>query len=407
MLNGFWRQASPLPPTPPAVTLEAALPTLLGALALLLLLLLLRRLRRRAAPQRETTVGDGRPLPRASSFDAPEGWDDDDFEITFSQLFRRRLRQLEVDPSKLLGSIVTQLGQRAFFFISSVLAVLAVSVQYVLSRVRSLDGAGLVRVRELTERMKSSMQTVLGKLRYEALATKLYGAVDDDGDGIDPSELYSLTLEIYLKVTQFVPQVLTPPTKAHTDRLFATFDLDQSRKLDRDEFVVLASLLYESLALRIAAQSALSLVIAPTAASYLAAWLGARALPGGLGSVGDAAFGALPPSLRPYVGNQGVVVAALAATLVAVSVPFAISLIDEFYLFKSKAKAKRALRAHQQRLAAAGGRPIKRQATSAAVWIDELGDFVKGKGDEFGGLLKGKVDAVKSELQLVNKLKVG
>lgn len=137
-------------------------------------------------------------------------------------------------------------------------------------------------------------------------------------------------------------------------------------------------------------------MLAPTVAGYLACWLGAQTLPGGLGSVADAAYGALPPSLQPYVGNQGVVVAALAATLVAVSVPFTISLIDEFYLFKGKAKAKRALRAHQQRAAEAGSKA--KHKPSAALWMDELGDFVKGKGDEFGVALKGTVDAVKSEL---------
>ena len=197
----FWKPPPPPPPPPPAVSLEAALP---GLLALVLLLLLLLQLWRRPTPRREKE--DAAQIQHADSFDAPSGWDDEDFEITFNQLFRRRLSQLELDPSKLLGSIVTQLGQRAFFFISSALAVLAVLVQHVLSRVRSIDGGGLVWVRAFTARRKASMQTVLGTLRYEALAIKLFGAVDDDGDGIDPSELYSLTLEIYCKVTQYVPQ---------------------------------------------------------------------------------------------------------------------------------------------------------------------------------------------------------
>ena len=139
-------------------------------------------------------------------------------------------------------------------------------------------------------------------------------------------------------------------------------------------------------------------MLAPAAASYLAGWVGALTLPGGRGiSVADAAHGALPSLLqgRSVGGSQGVVVAALAATMVAVVVPFTISLIDEFYLFKGKAKARRALRAHQQRRAKEGG--SKAEPRSAAVLMDELGDFVKGKGGEFGGLLKGRV-AVKSAL---------
>ena len=50
-----------------------------------------------------------------------------------------------------------------------------------------------------------------------------------------------MCLQLYSKVTQYMPQVLTPPSKAHTDRLFAAFDLDDSGRLERAEWQLLAS----------------------------------------------------------------------------------------------------------------------------------------------------------------------
>ena len=54
-------------------------------------------------------------------------------------------------------------------------------------------------------------------------------------------ELHCMCLQLYSKVTQYMPQVLTPPSKAHTDRLFAAFDLDDSGRLERAEWQLLAS----------------------------------------------------------------------------------------------------------------------------------------------------------------------
>ena len=107
--------------------------------------------------------------------------------------------------------------------------------------------------------------------------------------------------------------------------------------------------LFESLALRIAAQSAISLVLAPLAAAYAVTCAGRLQL--GVRVV-EAVFACVPPSLRPVVAivcREGAMVAVLAAATVAVFVPFTISLVDEFYLLKATAKAKRALRAARSR----------------------------------------------------------
>ena len=125
-------------------------------------------------------------------------------------------------------------------------------------------------------------------------------------------------------------------------------------RLDRTEFVLLASVLYESLAVRIAAQSAISLSLAPLGSYQLVAYLGPVRL-GALGSLADAVYmlvaALLPPGLAVYVGQQAVAVTTLTATVVAVLVPFAISLVDEYYFLKASRRARRALLAEERRRA--------------------------------------------------------
>ena len=78
-----------------------------------------------------------------------------------------------------------------------------------------------------------------------------------------------MCLQLYSKVTQYMPQVLTPPSKAHTDRLFAAFDLDDSGRLERAEWQLLASVppLTLTLALALALALALTLALNPNQAS--------------------------------------------------------------------------------------------------------------------------------------------
>ena len=72
-----------------------------------------------------------------------------------------------------------------------------------------------------------------------------------------------MCLQLYSKVTQYMPQVLTPPSKAHTDRLFAAFDLDDSGRLERAEWQLLASVLPLTLTLALALALALTLTLNP------------------------------------------------------------------------------------------------------------------------------------------------
>ena len=72
-----------------------------------------------------------------------------------------------------------------------------------------------------------------------------------------------MCLQLYSKVTQYMPQVLTPPSKAHTDRLFAAFDLDDSGRLERAEWQLLASVPPLTLTLALALALALTLTLKP------------------------------------------------------------------------------------------------------------------------------------------------
>ena len=159
--------------------------------------------------------------------------------------------------------------------------------------------------------------------------------------------------------------MLTPPPKAQTDRLFALFDLDGSGKLDRDEFTLLAALLCESLAIRIATQSVISLVLAPMLAAHLAAALGAIPL-GTHRTLSEGLYAALPEVLQPYLGSVRVATAGFAATLVAVIVPFTLGLLDEWYLLKAGQKARRALLGarRSERQSAIGARPSQHYSST-------------------------------------------
>jgi hypothetical protein len=216
------------------------------------------------------------------------------------------------------------------------------------------------------------VQRLAGQLKYEALASRLFDdAADSDQDGaVDAGELYILCLSLYSLCTQYLPQVLTPPPRSQTDSLFKTFDLDRSGHLDREEFLLLASVFVENCGLRIAAQSSISLLLAPLAAAktidavaavevrtepapppttrFFGLWK-AAAMPPSTITVGDCAYELVPKALQPYVGNRGVATTGTAALLVATIVPAVLSLIDEYYLLRAARKTSRALQRDRRR----------------------------------------------------------
>ena len=298
----------------------------------------------------------------------PESLEDDpeDQGPSLSSLIARRWQRLSCqrlfNPA-FFGSVCTSLGQRAFFAMTFMLSAVALVGQRVARALRASDLSNglpkwaddlLVKFRMLTGK---TIREVTGRLRYESVVTRMFAMAAGEDQKLDQVELYCMCLELYCMTTQYMPQVLTPPTRSHTDSLFLTFDTDKSGFLDREEFIALASVFYEHLLMRIAAQSVISLLLAPLTASAIvgrlaALHLGAQGEAAGaaMGSIGvanrtlgDAAYDALPEKLQPLVGSQGIATTSLAATLVATLVPATLSLTDEYYLLRAARKTSRRL----------------------------------------------------------------
>ena len=107
-------------------------------------------------------------------------------------------------------------------------------------------------------------------------------------------------------------------------------------------------------------------MLAPLAAAFAVAHAGKLQL--GV-SVAEVARACVPSSLRSLmqaVGTEGAAVTALAGVTIALLVPFTVSLVDEFYLLKATAKAKRALKAARSRDLARQQRASPRWAALAA-----------------------------------------
>ena len=237
-------------------------------------------------------------------------------------------------------------------------------------------------VTSVLESTKRRVKETSESLKYEKIAHKIFSDFGDlDGDGaVDANELYAMSLKLYCATTQYMPQVLTPPSLSHVQALFKAFDLDGSGKLNREEFMLLASIWFENCALRIAAQSSICLLLAPLAARRLVGALAdvvlytheaepavdmSRSPPfwrelfgGGRGGGGGASAAPLatvdetlgatlatyvPESLAPYIAHQAFVITTAAAILVATTVPPTLALLDEYYLLRSARKTSRAL----------------------------------------------------------------
>ena len=113
----------------------------------------------------------------------------------------------------------------------------------------------------------------------------------------------------------------------------------------------MASLLVELLSMRIAAQSAISLVLAPLAAAVLVPFVAGLPIP--LRARGTPVASAvaylvtlLPAQLRTLaigiIGNRAIAITAIAALLVSQLVPLTLSMIDEYYSLRSARTAARA-----------------------------------------------------------------
>ena len=117
----------------------------------------------RPPTQRSPRLNSHRGAVRLEVDDLPANWRDDDFEISVMTLVGRRLRRLQYPRfGLLLGSVVRQLGHSADLAISSGLALLAVAAQYILRRMRQLDGSGPEWMRHQIGRLRARLERLLG-----------------------------------------------------------------------------------------------------------------------------------------------------------------------------------------------------------------------------------------------------
>ena len=284
--------------------------------------------------------------------------DGDDDGPSVVSLIARRLKQFNCQTlfnPAFFGSVCTSLGQRAFFAISFSLSAVAFVGQRMARSLRATDvSIGLPKwAEDLLLRFRASASAITGRLRYESVVTRLFAMAAGEDQQLDHTELYCMCLELYCTTTQYMPQVLTPPTRSHTDALFLAFDTESTGYLDREQFICLASVFYEHLLMRIAAQSLISLLVAPLTAAAVVDWLAARHLnvdttSAAVGAppnrtLGDATYDALPERLQPLIGSQSIATISLAATMVATLVPATLSLTDEYYLLRAARKTSRSL----------------------------------------------------------------
>ena len=141
----------------------------------------------RPPTRRSPRLNSHRGAVRLEVDDLPANWLDDDFEISVMTLVGRRLRRLQYPRfGLLLGSVVRQFGHSADLAISSGLALLAVAAQYILRRMRQLDGSGPEWIHRKIGMLRKRLERLLGRLRVEALAAWLYPKIDLDGVELHP-----------------------------------------------------------------------------------------------------------------------------------------------------------------------------------------------------------------------------
>lgn len=229
-------------------------------------------------------------------------------EETIIALISRRVFAVRLGRAELVGSVLVQLGNTVFLSLSAFLGLCAVMITTISRRLRKLDGINSERMRKLIEKTQEKVNEHMKQYAFESVAAKIFEGIDGglgDGDGcIDPTELYCMILVLYCKASIYVP-ALTPITKQQSDHLFRTFDQDSSGSLNRQEFLLIASILGSNIALRIALQTCIALVMAPLlgmrCADILASYL--EQFPSGSALL-ESCLSSLPETVQPLIGTR-------------------------------------------------------------------------------------------------------
>lgn len=164
-------------------------------------------------------------------------------------------------PRRIVFEIKTQVHEQLSLAATSIQACFMMSTRFIASRFGKSPGikSGVAAALEkATAFSKSDL--------FNNMVQKAFDEVDFDKSGtVDATEVYCMVLLLYMKI-QSVAQV-KPPKKEQVDKLVKHFDLDKNKTLDRNEFVALATILGENIAMRVAAENAIKLLMAPMIAA--------------------------------------------------------------------------------------------------------------------------------------------
>lgn len=285
------------------------------------------------------------PTPHADHEDVDNDDNDDDGSgVSLQAVVARRLLKLRFHPAELAGSVLTSLGQNAYIGLSSVCALSAVGIDFIGRRLRTLDS--IHKYTWLQAKVDSIMAhtlVALEGLKFQHMARQAFDTVDGDSDGaLDVTELYCCVLLLYVNLGMYIPR-LSPPTREQVGKMFAAFDMDRNGTLDKQEFQLLAGVYCEVIALRVASQTVISLVLAPWIALRLCRLLTNR-MPAWL-VAGMTSIRAAPKmqTVSSFLFNEVAAVAGVVAVIVSLGVPFVHGVIDELYLLRAARNTARAL----------------------------------------------------------------
>jgi hypothetical protein len=98
--------------------------------------------------------------------------------------------------------------------------------------------------------------------RYERYLEKVFAESDNDQDGrMTLTETYEWVLRLYIRINQDAP--IKPPTLAQVQRIVSVMDTDRSQSISKSEFRALAEIFVRRAAVRVAANKAVTLLVAP------------------------------------------------------------------------------------------------------------------------------------------------
>jgi len=127
------------------------------------------------------------------------------------------------------------------------------------------------RVSKIKHWANNRINSFTNSEKFKTFCCEAFNEVDLDGNGtVNVDEIYLMVLKLYLKLAAFTSIASgTVPTKEQVQKLFEECDQDKNGKLDRTEFLAIAVVLCEGMALRISVQIIVKNLLCPLLAISL------------------------------------------------------------------------------------------------------------------------------------------